>query len=69
MLSVPLRSIHLTVVYDQQLLSLETGFTLTEANFPIIAEGSNMSTVSVKRYGKLAQFIDKMDVSNNTAFY
>ena len=50
-----LRFIHLTVIKP---LSWETGFILTEVNFPIIAEGSNMSTVSVEPCGELAQPID-----------
>ena len=44
----------------QQLLSLETGFISTEVNFPITAEGSNMSTVSVEPYGELAPPVDHM---------
>ena len=63
-----LRSIHLTVTQYQQLLSLETGSISTEVNFPITAEGSHMSTVSVEPYSELAPPIDKMGVSNNTAF-
>lgn len=63
-----LRAIHLTVTHCQQLLSLETGSILTEVKFLTIAEGSNMSTVSVEPYGEPAPLIDKIGVSNNTAF-
>ena len=61
-----LSSIHLTVT---KLLSWGTGFILTEVNFPITLEGSNMSTVSIEPYGELAPPIDQMGVSNNTACY
>lgn len=63
-----LRSIDLTVTYLQQLLSLETGSTLTEVKFPTIAGGSNMSTVSVEPHAELNPPIDEMGVSNNTSF-
>ena len=56
------------MTYHQQLLSLETGSILMEANFPIIAEGRIFSTVSIEPYDGLAPCIDGAGHSNNTAF-
>lgn len=61
-------SIDPIVTYHRQLLLLETGSILTEVKFPTIAEGSNMSTVSVKPHAELDPPVDEMGVSNNTAF-
>ena len=62
------RLIDLRVTYCQQLLSLETGSTLMEVNFPIIAEGRIFNIVSIEPYDELAPPIDGAGVSNNTAF-
>lgn len=63
------RSMALTVTCWQQLSSLEIGSILTEVKFPIGVEGSTMSTVSAEPYGEMASPIDRVGVSNNTAFY
>lgn len=63
-----LRSIHLTITYCQQLLSLETGSILTEVKYPTIVEGSNMSTVSIEPHAEQDPPVDGMGVSNNAAF-
>ena len=54
-----LKFIHLSVTKYEQLLSLETGSILTEVNFPITAEGSNMSTVSAEPHAELAPPINQ----------
>ena len=63
-----LKSINLTMILCQQLLSWENGSILMEVRFLTTVEGSTMSTVSVEPVVKLAPPIDGVDASNNTAF-